>query len=185
MKQVHQLLFIPGMISILGSADSSSILTDNKEEKRNKPEDQPNVIFFAMDDLNDWVTPLGYNQAKTPNMDRLAKMGVNFTYAHAPGVFSAPSRTAIMTGMNASTTGCYEEDPFQYDHPDLVTLQMAFKQGGYNTYGAGKIYHHRSGFLDLRGWDEYFSRSQEEKDMGWEMNGYSHERCPTPNPFPI
>jgi arylsulfatase A-like enzyme len=172
------------MISILGSADSSLLSADSIAEKRNKFGNQPNVIFFAMDDLNDWVTPLGYNQAKTPNMDRLAKMGVVFTYAHAPGVFSAPSRTAIMTGMFASTTGCYEEDPFEFDHPDLVTLQMAFKQGGYSTYGAGKIYHHRSGFLDLRGWDKYFSRSQEEKDMGWEMNSYYMSDAPRPTPFP-
>ncbi|MCX6335666.1 MAG: sulfatase [Bacteroidia bacterium] len=184
MKQLHNLLLIPGIISILGSADKSLQSEDSAGKKSNKPETQPNVIFFAMDDLNDWVTPLGYNQAKTPNIDRLAKEGVVFTYSHAPGVFSAPSRAAIMTGLYASTTGCYEEDPFQFDHPDLITLQMAFKQGGYSTYGAGKIYHHRSGFLDLRGWDKYFSRSQEEKDMGWEMNSYYMSDAPRPNPFP-
>lgn len=88
----------------------------------------PNVIFFVMDDLNDWVTPLGYNQVKTPNLDRLAKSGVTFRNAHAPGVFCAPSRTAILTGMHASTTGCYENEVFHYDHPDVVTIQMAFKQ---------------------------------------------------------
>ncbi len=153
-------------------------------EKNNKSGNQPNVIFFALDDLNDWVTPLGYNQAKTPNMDRLAKQGVVFTYAQSPGVFCAPSRAAIMTGLNASTTGCYGEDPFQFDHPDLVTLQMAFKQGGYETYGAGKIYHHRGGFLDQRGWDQYFSRSQEMRDLGWEMNSYYMDDAPRPTPFP-
>jgi arylsulfatase A-like enzyme len=155
-----------------------------KSEKSRKSARQPNVIFFAMDDLNDWVSPLGCNQAKTPNMDRLAKKGVVFTYAHAPGVFCTPSRTAIMTGINVSTTGCYGEDPFQYDHPNLVTLQMAFKQGGYNTYGAGKIYHHRGGFVDQRGWDEYFSRSQEMRDLGWEMNSYYMADAPRPVPFP-
>lgn len=184
MKQLPQLLFIPGMISVLGSADSSALQNVKTREETKRIRNQPNVIFFALDDLNDWVTPLGYNQAKTPNMDRLAREGVVFTYAHAPGVFSAPSRTAIMTGLNASTTGCYAEDPFQFDHPDLVTLQMAFKQGGYNTYGAGKIYHHRGGFVDLRGWDEYFSRSQEMRGLGWEMNSYYMSDAPRPTPFP-
>ena len=66
---------------------------------------QPNVIMFVTDDLNDWVNPLGYNQAITPNLDRLARMGVTFTNAHAPGVYCAPSRTAIWTGLHASTTG--------------------------------------------------------------------------------
>jgi len=184
MKQVHKFLLISGMIFIAGQSGNTLHAMNNAGEKSSKSAKQPNVIFFAMDDLNDWVAPLGHIQAKTPNMDRLAKKGVVFTYAHAPGVFCTPSRTAIMTGLNASTTGCYGEDPFQYDHPDLVTIQMAFKQGGYNTYGAGKIYHHRGGFVDQRGWDEYFSRSQEEKDMGWEMNGYHMNDVPRPTPNP-
>ncbi len=184
MKQINQFLLIPGMIFIVGQTGNILQAKEAGGEKSNKSGKQPNVIFFATDDLNDWIAPLGYNQAKTPNMDRLAKQGVVFTYAHSPGVFCAPSRAAIMTGLNASTTGCYGEDPFLYDHPNLVTLQMAFKQGGYNTYGAGKIYHHRGGFLDLRGWDQYFSRSQEEKEMGWEMNSYYMADAPRPNPFP-
>ncbi len=144
----------------------------------------PNVIFFAFDDLCDWVQPLGYNQAKTPNLLRLAERGVTFTRAHAPGVFCAPSRTAIFTGRHAFTTGCYSHDIFHVDHPDLVTLQMAFKRGGYRTFGAGKLYHHMPGFVDLRGWDEYFTRSREVKDMGWQMNGYLMDDAPRPAPCP-
>lgn len=145
---------------------------------------QPNVIMFVLDDLNDWVTPLGCTQVKTPSLDRLAKSGVTFTNAQAPGVFCAPSRTAIMTGMHASTTGCYENEVFHYDRPDLKTLQMAFKQAGYATYGAGKIYHHRSGYVDLRGWDHYFTRSQEVRDMAYEMNPYHQSDAPRPTPYP-
>ena len=145
---------------------------------------RPNVIMFVTDDLNDWVNPLGYSQAVTPNLDRLAKMGVSFTNAHAPGVYCAPSRTAIWTGLHASTTGCYENQIFHYDFPDLQTIQMAFKQAGYKAFGAGKLYHHRSGYVDLRGWDEYFARSQEVKDMAWEMNGYHMTDVPLPDPYP-
>jgi len=146
--------------------------------------EQPNVIMFMMDDLNDWITPLGYDQVKTPNLDRLADAGVVFNNAHAPGVFCAPSRTAIFTGMQASTTGCYKNEVFHYDHPELVTLQMVFKNAGYNAYGAGKIYHHRSGYVDLRGWDEYFTRSQQVRDMAYEMNSYHMNDVPLPDPHP-
>ena len=65
---------------------------------------QPNIVFFAVDDMNDWITPMGYNQAVTPNMDRLAKKGVTFQNAHTAGSFCAPSRSAIFTGRHASTT---------------------------------------------------------------------------------
>jgi arylsulfatase A-like enzyme len=149
-----------------------------------KSASRPNVVMFATDDLNDWVNPLGYPQAITPNLDRLAKMGVSYTNAHAPGVYCAPSRTAIWTGLHASTTGCYENQVFHYDYPDLQTIQMAFKQAGYKALGAGKLYHHRSGYVDLRGWDEYFARSQEVKDMAWEMNGYHMTDVPLPDPYP-
>ena len=38
--------------------------------------DRPNVLFIAIDDLNDWIGALGgHPQAKTPNIDRLAKRG--------------------------------------------------------------------------------------------------------------
>ncbi len=148
------------------------------------PGGAPNVIFFVMDDLNDWVGPLGYDQVKTPNMDRLADMGLTFANAHAPGVFCAPSRTAVFTGLQASTTGCYDTEVFYYDYPDLQSIQMAFKAAGYDAYGAGKLYHHRSGYVDLRGWNEYFARSQEVRDQAYEMNSYHQWDVPRPDPWP-
>ena len=45
--------------------------------------EKPNVLFIAIDDLNDWIGLLeGHSQAKTPNLDRLAQRGVYFTNAH-------------------------------------------------------------------------------------------------------
>ena len=39
--------------------------------------DRPNVLFIAIDDLNDWVGCLGgHPQVRTPNIDRLARRGV-------------------------------------------------------------------------------------------------------------
>ena len=49
---------------------------------------KPNVLFIAVDDLNDWAGVLGgHPQARTPNMDRLSKRGLLFTkaYCSAPG----------------------------------------------------------------------------------------------------
>ena len=38
------------------------------------PAQSPNVLFIAVDDLNDWIEPLGgHPQAKTPNLSRLAR----------------------------------------------------------------------------------------------------------------
>lgn len=144
---------------------------------------RPNVIFFATDDLRAWINPLGYEQAKTPNLERLANMGITFTNAQAPGSYCAPSRTAIFTGLHASTTGCYNDEIYFFDDPDLVGMHRAFSQSGYKAYGAGKLFHHREGSIDMRGWEAYFARTQEVKDGGYNT-GYHGSDLPYPDPYP-
>lgn len=59
-------------------------------------EDRPNVLLIAVDDLNDWVGCLeGHPQAKTPNIDRLARRGTLFTNAHCQAPLCNPSRSSF------------------------------------------------------------------------------------------
>ncbi len=76
--------------------------------------DKPNVLFIAVDDLNHWVGHLGRNsQTKTPNIDRLAKMGVTFTNAYCAAPVCNPSRAALMSGLRPPTAhaGTYRRAP--------------------------------------------------------------------------
>ena len=67
----------------------------------------PNVLFVAIDDLNDWIEPLGgHPQAKTPNLNRLAAEGVTFTRAYCVSPGCLPSRTAVLTGSTPTPLGC-------------------------------------------------------------------------------
>jgi len=110
---------------------------------------QPNVLFLAIDDLNDWVGPLqGHPQVKTPAMDRLAARGTTFANAHTQSPLCNPSRTSLMTGLRPSTTGVYGLRPWFREVEslrDVVTLPQYFAQNGYRTYAAGKIFHGRYG----------------------------------------
>ena len=92
--------------------------------------ERPNIIMFVVDDLNDGVRPSVNKQAVTPHLDRRARWSVTFSNAHAPGVFCAPPRTAVWTGLYASTTGCCQNEVFRYGHPESVAMQTAFRQGG-------------------------------------------------------
>ncbi|MEZ6064289.1 MAG: sulfatase [Planctomycetaceae bacterium] len=109
------------------------------------PPARPNVLFIAIDDLNDWVEPLGgHPQVQTPHMTRLAARGVNFTNAHCQSPLCNPCRTSLMTGLRPSTTGVYCLAPwFREVEPlkDVVTLSQHFTSNGYHTYTTGKIFH--------------------------------------------
>ena len=121
------------------------------------PSAKPNVLFISVDDMNDWIGCLGgYNGVKTPNIDRLAKRGVLFANAHCASPLCNPSRTALLTGMRASTTGMYNNDQFWRPNlPDAVTLPMHFKANGYQVAGAGKVFHHTVGNNPPDQWDEF------------------------------
>ncbi|VTU02043.1 choline sulfatase : Arylsulfatase A family protein OS=Singulisphaera acidiphila (strain ATCC BAA-1392 / DSM 18658 / VKM B-2454 / MOB10) GN=Sinac_6946 PE=4 SV=1: Sulfatase [Gemmataceae bacterium] len=107
--------------------------------------ERPNVLFIAIDDLNDWVGPLGgHPQAKTPNLDKLAARGTTFTNAHCQAPLCNPSRTSVLTGLRPSTTGVYALAPwFRTSEAlkDHATLFQWFKKNGYATTSVGKIFH--------------------------------------------
>lgn len=105
--------------------------------------DRPDVLFIAVDDLNDWTGYLGgHPQAKTPNIDRLVARGLAFTNSHCAAPACNPSRSALMSGQRPWTTGIYTNgDPAHHVLKDAITINRHFLAHGYNTRGAGKIYH--------------------------------------------
>src|SRR5687768_14381310 len=115
----------------------------------------PNVLFIAVDDLNHWVGHLGRNaQTKTPNIDRLAKMGVTFTRAYCAAPLCNPSRAALMSGLRPGQTGVYlNPQDWRPAVPVAQTLTSQFKKAGYRVMGAGKIYHGQ--YSRPEEWDDY------------------------------
>jgi arylsulfatase A-like enzyme len=128
---------------------------------------RPNVLFIAVDDLNDWIGCLGGNpDAKSPNLDRLAARGVNFTRAYCSAPACNPSRASLMTGILPSSSGVYQNpDPWRVAMPEAVTLQQHFKAHDYLTIGRGKIYH--GSFPDKApgAWDAYIPKGSDPKPI--------------------
>lgn len=106
---------------------------------------KPNVLLIAIDDLNDWVGCLGgHPDARSPNIDRLAKRGMLFTNAHCQAPICNPSRASIMYGLRPSSSGIYDNAPTPWTVSALkqhVTLPRHFAAHGYRTLITGKIYH--------------------------------------------
>ena len=74
----------------------------------NNPKDkiQPNIIFVLVDDLG-WrdVGYMGSMYYETPNIDRLAGLGMAFTNAYAACAVCSPTRASIMTGKYPARLG--------------------------------------------------------------------------------
>ena len=117
---------------------------------------KPNVLFISIDDLNDWIEPLGGHwQARTPNLKRFAQQSVNFRHAYCSSPSCCPSRTAIMTGQAPYTSGVYSNyQDWREVITDYTSLGSCFRQNGYYSAGAGKIYHYH--MVDPSCWDEYW-----------------------------
>ena len=107
-----------------------------------KQTQRPNVVFIYADDIG--YGDLSCNGAKTihtPNVERLAKMGVRFTNAHSAAATSTPSRYAMLTGEYAwrkAGTGIAAGDAAAIIRPERYTMANLFKDAGYNTGVVGK-----------------------------------------------
>jgi arylsulfatase A-like enzyme len=135
---------------------------------------KPNVLFIAVDDLNDWIGPLdGYKGVKTPNIDKLASQGMNFTKAYCPAPICNPSRTALLTGVRPSTSGVYQNwEPWRRALPNAVTLPQYFMANGYEVVGVGKIFH--DAFNDSASWQKYYPQLRQLTPGKTPVNGFGN-----------
>ncbi|MFK7851567.1 MAG: sulfatase [Akkermansiaceae bacterium] len=143
------------LILVLALNGTSSMFAANGADEK------PNVLFIAVDDLNDWVGYLGgHPQAQTPHIDALASEGVAFIHSYASAPVCGPSRTALMYGQFPHKSGSYGHhhvySPESIFPQDRLPLNLVFQKNGYRTVGCGKIFH----FTEPRGWDEYKGSSR-------------------------
>ena len=118
-----------------------------KCQTKNKAKTKPNIVFIAIDDMNTWIGAMG-GDALTPNIDKLAGEGKLFTNAQCVVPACNPSRVAILTGLRPETSGQYTNPGNFRDIPgneNLITLPKYLQQFGYESIGAGKIFHKEAG----------------------------------------
>jgi len=99
------------------------------------------VIIYADDVGIGDISCYGTSKVKTPNLDRLAKAGVQFTNAHATSSTCTPSRYALLTGeypWRKKGTGIAAGDAGSIIDENQFTLADLFKNAGYHTAVVGK-----------------------------------------------
>jgi len=106
--------------------------------------DRPNIVYILADDLG-WgdLSLYGQKHFETPNIDRIAKEGIQFMQHYSGSTVCAPSRSSLMTGLHTGRTpirGNFEVQPEgQMALPaESVTIAEILKDEGYVTGAFGK-----------------------------------------------
>lgn len=113
-------------------------------QKKSAPQQSrtPNVVYIFSDDLGIGdLSCYGATRIKTPNIDRMAGQGVQFTNAYATSATSTPSRFGLLTGMypwRQENTGIAPGNSELIIDTACVTLADMFKEAGYATGVVGK-----------------------------------------------
>lgn len=123
-------------LSILSSVACVALAADKV------PNQRPNVIFIYADDLGYGdLECYGAKNVKTPNVNKLAKSGIQFTNAHATAATSTPSRYSMLTGEYAwrkKGTDVAAGNAGMIIRPEQYTLADMLKSVGYTTAAIGK-----------------------------------------------
>ena len=153
--------------------------TLNRGEMRAAPQSAklPNVIYILADDLGlGDLGCYGQQKLKTPNIDRLADEGMQFSDHYSGNTVCSPSRAVLMTGQHPGHVHCRgngNENGFALD-PEMTTLPRLFKNAGYATgaygkWGLGQT--HLAGAPNpmTHGFDHF---------SGWKSQGIAHTYYP-------
>ena len=136
MRNVSRILpLLPGIAMLSGC--------NNAAQKSNGQNDQkPNIIYIFADDLGIGdLSCYGATKVSTPNIDRLAGQGVQFTNAYATSATSTPSRFGLLTGMypwRQKNTGIAPGNSELIIDTACVTMADMLKDAGYATGAVGK-----------------------------------------------
>ena len=102
---------------------------------------QRNIVVILCDQLRpDFLSLYGCSAIPTPNLDRLAKLGVVFDNAISASPVCGPARASMMTGLYPSTHGVWTNNlPFR-DNLDYLAVRMNALD--YATACFGKLHHY-------------------------------------------
>ena len=155
---------------------------------RAEPAKPMNVLFIVIDDLRTELGCYGVEEVISPNIDRLAKMGVLCHNGYAQYPVCNPSRSSFLSGLRPDETGIVSNTvPFRKLWPDMVSLPQLFRQNGWFTAGIGKIFHlaePRNGrtvlFEDPLSWDYFHDSLRDTTQLGrtGEGRNLTHGKIP-------
>ena len=102
--------------------------------------EKPNIVLFFVDDLG-WNN-LGYRNPglfETPNIDTLAKDGLDFRQCYIASPTCSPSRSTLVTGKHPARLKMVRHIPGGPKHPDFDEFGRTEAPGSYHTGAVGHL----------------------------------------------
>ena len=124
------------------------------------PTRPPNIVWIMADDLGYGdLGCYGQKYIRTPNIDRIAAEGMQFSDAYAGCTVCAPSRSVLMTGLHAGHTSIRSNPGgvplLASDYTAAQMLKSAgYVTGGFGKWGLGDL--QTDGVPSKHGFDEFF-----------------------------
>jgi choline-sulfatase len=130
------------------------------------PTAPPNILLVMADQMTPFMPQACAGVgARTANLQALADRGVHFSTAHTSSPICAPARSSLMTGLNVSRMGCYDNGDL---FPSFVpTFAHYLTNQGYEVVLSGKM--HFIGADQLHGFKHRLTTDLYPSDFKWHI----------------
>ena len=149
---------------------------------------KPNILLICIDDLRPELKSFGAEHIISPNIDKLAEIGVSFQRHYVNSPSCGPSRYTLLTGQyGASGNNALFLRSKKISNGEQVDPSMPewFKRHGYTTVSVGKVSHHPGGrgganwndstIIEIpNGWDRHLMPVAEWEHPRGAMHGLAH-----------
>jgi arylsulfatase A-like enzyme len=94
-------------------------------------QDKPNILWITCEDISPYIGAYGFEEAHTPNIDKLAHQGLLYTNAYANAPVCGVARATLLTGMYAPTIGAHNMRTITPLPNNIPAYPKVLKKAGY------------------------------------------------------